>query len=149
MRGSEDAIGQSFGPDGVKVEGSFLGASLGVTNTRDGDIILSPGAGLDPKSFFVDLPKSIAKGTNIWPSGSFTAQKILRSGNIQPSERLKIFEGDSVSFSAGYRLYGGLDITNAADRTKRTYTASVGVGSGITPGGISRGFHLFRGCWGW
>ncbi len=143
-------MGQDILPDGVKAQVSFLGFSAALSQTRDGDVIFSPGGSFiaTPKGLFVDIPSSIARGTKISPSFSFTAQKILQRGVIEPRDRLGISTQESVSFGAGYKGYVGIGISNPLNRGNagRAKTLEVGVGGGINAGGISYGIKLFRGC---
>lgn len=151
FRGVENAIGQDFLADSLKVEGSFLGGSLAIHHTRDGQIIVAPGGFLDPKGFFVDLPSNVFKGTKLRPSVSITGQKILYLGNINdPDVRTEVFLKESVSFSGGYKLFGGVDISDPTSRSgERNYVVNAGVGIGINPGGMSYGFKFMNTCTRW
>ncbi len=149
IRQLEATVGQDIAPDSFQLEGNFLGGTLGISNSRDGNVLFSAGGNFDPIGLFVDIPKSIANGTKIAPGFSFTAQKIFVRGNLDANERTSILTGEALTFGAGYRGYGGIDIVQTGP-TQFTPVVNVGVGTpGINPGGAQYTTNLFRGCVKW
>lgn len=127
FRGFERLLGQDILANAIKLEGNFLGAGASLQSTRDGNPNILAGGNLDPKGLFVDIPTSIAKGTRILPSVSFTGQKLLARGNLYENRRTNLLSGTAATFGGSYTLAAGLDISNPTSSSDRTYIANLGV----------------------
>lgn len=140
IRSVESRYGQSILPDAVKGEVSFLGFSAAGQNTRDGDVNVSLGGGIDPKQLFV----SIAARLKPTASSSFRAEKIYKAkGTTDIEDRRRAFPGQSMSVTGGYLVYGGVDVTSGGD-----VIGSAGTGAGFNIG-TSYTWNITRHCLEW